>query len=249
MKIAIVGYGRMGKKIAEIIRNRKNGDSIVTIDKFSPDAEYNTLDETSLAGVNVAIDFSFPDAVMNNINTYVKLGVNVVMGTTGWYDRMDEVKSLVGNKIGFIWSGNFSLGVHLFCRVIENAAAVFNKFPDVYDELAYEIHHKDKKDSPSGTALMIGNLLAGQLDKKDKLVTERLDRQISPNELHVASVRGGYVPGTHVVMFDSLADTIEIKHTARSRDGFAMGAVLSAEWVKDKKGFFNIDDFMKSYFG
>ena len=144
MKIAIVGYGRMGKKIAEIIRNKKSGDTIVTVDKFSPDAQFNELNEQSLNGVDVAIDFSFPDAVLTNIETYARLGVNVVMGTTGWYDMMDYVKGLVGDKIGFIWSGNFSVGVHLFSRVVAQAAAIFNKFPDVYDEMMYEIHHKGK---------------------------------------------------------------------------------------------------------
>ena len=244
MKIAIVGYGRMGKKINEIIRDQKNGDTIVTIDKFSPDANYNALTDESLSGVDVAIDFSFPDGVLTNIETYIQHGINVVMGTTGWYDKLEDVKKMVGSKIGFIWSGNFSVGVHLFSRIVSQAAAIFNKFPDVYDEMMYEIHHKGKKDSPSGTAMMIGDLINAQLDKKNKIVTERLDRAIEPNELHVASVRGGYVPGTHVVMFDSLADTIELKHTARSRDGFAMGAVLAANWIKDKKGFYNIDDFM-----
>ena len=112
--------------------------------------------------------------------------------------------------------------------------------------MSYEIHHNEKKDSPSGTELMIGEILNKTLDSKNRLVTEKLDRKIEKDEIHLASVRGGYFPGTHVVLFDSKVDTIELKHTARNREGFAYGAVSAALWLKDKKGFFNIDDFMDS---
>jgi 4-hydroxy-tetrahydrodipicolinate reductase len=166
------------------------------------------------------------------------------MGTTGWYDHMDKAKKIVAERdIGFIWSANFSIGVNIFFKIIKEAGKVFNRFPD-YDVMCYELHHNRKADSPSGTAEMIGNIIVEKLDRKQTLVKETLCRRILPTELHVASVRGGETPGTHVVTFDSPFDTIELKHTVRSREGLALGALRAAEFIKDRKGFFDIEDLM-----
>jgi 4-hydroxy-tetrahydrodipicolinate reductase len=246
MNVAIVGYGRMGRQIEKIL-NEKSIKVGATIDKFAEDAQFNQLNADALKGIDVAIDFSFPDTVIDNFRIYIENGVNVVMGTTGWFDRMDEVKKMVNDQIGVIWSGNFSLGVNLFFKVVEAAGKIFNHFSD-YDSFLYEIHHNQKKDSPSGTAKMIGDILLKELDHKNKGVEEKLDRKINEDETHFASIRGGSVPGTHVVVFDSEADSVELKHTARNRNGFALGAIVAAKWIYNKKGFFSINDYMNEIF-
>ena len=149
------------------------------------------------------------------------------------------------NGTGLIHSSNFSIGVNVFFKIIENAARMFNKIEE-YDVYGYEMHHNKKIDSPSGTAKTIGNILINNIKRKDKLLFEAINRKIQPNELHFASVRAGAIPGTHAVGFDSDADTIELKHTARNREGFALGAIMAAKWIKNKKGFYTIDDMMDS---
>ncbi|MCG8569913.1 MAG: 4-hydroxy-tetrahydrodipicolinate reductase [Spirochaetes bacterium] len=245
MKIAIVGYGRMGKQIEKVLKEQSV--SYITIDLHNPEAQFNTLNSQTLQNIDVVIDFTTPEVVLSNIEIYLAAKVNVVMATTGWYDHLEGVKKKIGQHIGFIWSGNFSLGVNLFFRIIKKSAEMFNYF-DQYQPAVLELHHQGKKDSPSGTASMINNILLECLDNKNKGQFEKLDRQIEQNEIHVASVRGGYFPGTHAVYFDSPVDTIEIKHTARSREGFAVGAVAAAAWIKDRQGFFHINDFLDSLF-
>lgn len=244
MNVAIVGYGRMGKQIEKVLKSKgiKVGS---IIDKFSNEATFKDVNKDSLDNIDVAVDFTTPDSVIDNIKQYIDNNVSIVMGTTGWFDKLDKVEKMVSNKIGFIWSGNFSIGVHIFFRIVKESAKIFNNFPE-YDPMMYEIHHNQKKDSPSGTAKMISDIIIKELSSKNKSVEDKLDRKIEDSELHVASVRGGSVPGTHTVMFDSPVDTVELKHSARNREGFASGAVLAAEWIKDKKGFYSIDDLMES---
>jgi 4-hydroxy-tetrahydrodipicolinate reductase len=240
MKLAIIGYGRMGYEIEAIARSRSH--EVITFDTQCK-ADFCEITEENMKGVDVAIDFTIPETAISNTKILNNLKINTVMGTTGWYNKTADMKK-AAKDIGFIWSGNFSIGVNLFFNILEKASKIMNKVQE-YDVLAYEAHHNKKKDSPSGTANMMADILIKNLDKKDKLVTERLDRPIKENELHFASIRGGSIPGTHSIQFDSAADNIELKHTARNRSGFALGAVLAAEWVKGKKGFFNINDFMK----
>ncbi len=248
MNIAIIGYGKMGKEIENIALSK--GINITsTIDPNNPRAKYKEIDEESLKDIDVAIDFTHPSTAIKNIRKVSALGVNMVVGTTGWYDDMDKAKKTVEDAgTGLIWSGNFSIGVNILFRIIKDSAKIINKFKD-YDVFVHEFHHKEKADSPSGTAIMIGNILLGNIDRKKKIVTEELKRKILPEELHISSTRGGYVPGIHTISFDGPADTIELKHTARGRQGFALGAVTAAEWVNKKKGFFNIDDLMKNIIG
>jgi 4-hydroxy-tetrahydrodipicolinate reductase len=247
MKIAIIGYGRMGQEI-EKAALQKGHEIVAKIDSFNPCATAKEITTESLNGADVAIDFTVPADAIKNAKAYADAGINTVMGTTGWYDHMKEMESIAktGN-IGMIWSGNFSIGVNLFFRMIEDACKRIDNVKE-YDAFAYELHHRQKKDSPSGTAEMIGKIMLDNLSGKKKIVREKLDRKINDDEFHLASVRAGSIPGTHVVGFDSEFDTIELKHSARSRGGFALGAVLAAEWIKGKKGFFGIDEFIKSLF-
>lgn len=243
MTVAVVGYGRMGKQIEKVLLEKKL--KVISIDKFNNEADFKSVDTKSLENVDVAIDFSFADSVVSNVKSYVDNNVAVVMGTTGWYEKIDEIKKIISNKCGFIWSGNFSVGVNIYFRIVKAAAEMLNNFPQ-YDPLVLELHHKQKKDSPSGTAHMLGDILLNTIKRKDTVTTDKIDREINNNEIHVASGRCGYFPGTHQVIFDSAIDTIELKHTARTREGFAVGAVMAAEWIKDKKGFYSIDDFINS---
>ena len=239
MKIAMVGYGRMGKEIEAVAKAK--GYELITIDTQSK-ADFKKIDEESMNGIDVVIDFTIPTTAIENAKIYNNLGINTVMGTTGWYDHMDEMKESV-KDIGFIWSGNFSIGVNVFFRIIENASKIIDSVED-YDIMGFEAHHKGKADSPSGTAKMIADILIKNIDRKKKIVVDKLDRKIEEDELHFASMRVGSIPGTHTVIFDSDADTIELTHKARSRKGFAIGAVMAAEWIKEKKGFYGIDEFM-----
>lgn len=244
LNIAIIGYGKMGREIERVAKAR--GINIASvIDPNTKDAPFDEISRESMKNVDVCIDFTVPEAAIDNIKKAAGFRKNIVMATTGWYDDMDKAKKIVkGSGIGLIWSGNFSLGVNIFFRIVEDAAKIIDNVED-YDVFAYEIHHSQKKDSPSGTAKMIADMLVRNIKRKESIVTDRLDRRIKDSELHLASIRGGSVPGIHVVCFDSAADTIELKHTARNREGFALGAVMAAEWVNKKKGFFNIDDLMK----
>ncbi len=241
MKIAIIGYGKMGLIIERIAKERKH--DVVTIDPIV-EADFKEINADSMKNVDVCIDFTTPTVVLDNARACSTLGKNIVMGTTGWYEQIDEMKDIV-KDVGFIWSGNFSIGVNMFFRTVEETAKVVNKIPE-YDISVFESHHNMKKDSPSGTAKMIADKIIKNVKRKDAIVTDKFDRAPEKNELHLASMRCGNIPGTHTVTFDSEADTIELTHRARNREGFALGAVLAAEFVAEKKGFFSIDDLMKN---
>ncbi|HLD87638.1 MAG TPA: 4-hydroxy-tetrahydrodipicolinate reductase [Candidatus Nanoarchaeia archaeon] len=247
MKIALIGYGKLGREIEVCAKQR--GHTLVRIDPNAKDADYLEVSSESLKGADIAIEGSHPSAVMDNIAKTAALGVNLVVCTTGWYERMEEVSQLIAkNGTGLIWSGNFSLGVNFFMRIVEGAAALIDQV-DGYDISIHEFHHAKKADSPSGTALMLGNAILKQMTRKESIVTERLDRPINPNELHISSTRCGSIPGIHKVTIDSAADTIELTHTARTRQGFALGAVLGAEFIAGKKGVYTIDDLMNEVVG
>jgi 4-hydroxy-tetrahydrodipicolinate reductase len=256
MKIALIGFGRMGQTIANLAGNKHQIRLIVDHDSNDANSQRaNQLDAVLVediatadwTDVDVAIEFTHPESVMKNVKLLCENGVNTVIGTTGWYDQMEQVEGWTkehGN--GVLWASNFSIGVHLFWEMVRRGAEVMNAFPE-YDAFTHEYHHNQKADSPSGTALSTAKLVLENLDRKTELCTETLsDRPIKPEELHVSSTRGGSVPGTHSVFFDSPADQIEIKHTARNREGFARGAIKCAEWVNGKSGFYSIEDYLKS---
>lgn len=248
MKIAINGYGKMGRLIAQLA-SEQNIEVVSTIDPAVKSADFKELNKNALSNVDVIIDFTVPEAVANNIEKYIKHSTNAVIGTTGWYKDLNNIKNKVEeNNTGLIWSANFSIGVNIFYRIIRESANLIDNFT-LYDVMGYEIHHNRKKDSPSGTMSMIGDILLENIKNKKKIVTEKLNRKILQEEIHLASVRGGNVPGTHVVSFDSPVDTIELNHTARSRRGFALGALKAAEWINGKKGFYGIEDMMNEIIG
>ena len=234
----------MGHEIEKVAEAK--GIAVRTIDPHAADADFKEINEESMRNADVCVDFSHPNAVIGNIEKAAGFKKNIVVGTTGWYSSMDKVKRIVKDSgIGLIWSGNFSIGVNAYFKIIEHAAKIMNNIND-YDVFVHEFHHNQKADSPSGTAVMLGKIITANINRKNKVVTEELKRKIEPNELHISSTRGGSIPGTHIVGFDSAADTIELKHTARSRQGFAVGAVMAAEWINKKKGFYDINDLMKS---
>jgi len=247
MNVLIMGYGKMGHEMEAVLRER--GHRIVArIDEKPGLGDATIPTEKHLTEAEVAIEFSQPPAVVPNAKLYAKAKIPAVVGTTGWKASEEEVKRIVLDAgIAYLRASNFSIGAHLFFALAEEAARMIQSLPQ-YDVLLYEIHHNQKKDSPSGTALTAADRILHALPRKKRIVTEKLDRKIEPDELHVASVRGGAVPGIHTVLLDSEADTIEITHSARSRKGFALGAVLAAEWIIGKKGFLSVEAFIKDLF-
>ncbi|WP_026713420.1 4-hydroxy-tetrahydrodipicolinate reductase [Flavobacterium daejeonense] len=230
MKIALLGYGKMGQVIERIALER--GHEIV----LKKD-EFNTFDGLSTA--DVAIDFSVPMAAVENISACFNNNVPVVSGTTGWLDRYDEMIALCKEKNGgFISSSNFSLGVNLFFGLNEYLAKIMSNI-EGYKVSMEEIHHIHKLDAPSGTAISLAQDVIKN-SNYDKWTLENTKK----NEIHIEAVRTGEVPGTHTVTYDSGIDSIEIKHTAHNREGFALGAVIAAEWLAGKHGIFSMRDVL-----
>ncbi|MCF7861914.1 4-hydroxy-tetrahydrodipicolinate reductase [Candidatus Woesearchaeota archaeon] len=250
MNVALIGYGKMGRMIHSLAPSL--GVDVVSIidpnvkeQKFNDANVYSGLSEETLADVSVCIDFSHPSQAVHNILKVLDFGKDMVVGTTGWYKEMSKVSDAVeDSNRGLIWSGNFSIGVNIYFEVLKRASILFNKFEE-YDPYVLELHHNQKADSPSGTAQMIGDILIDNIDRKSKFIQESLNRKIEPEELHIASVRVGSITGEHVVGFDSEADSIIIKHSAKTRAGFAAGALHAAKWINGRKGFFSIEDMMK----
>lgn len=248
MFISIVGFGNMGNLVEETAKEK--GVSVVsTIDPVVSNARYKEITEESIGQADVCICFTQPSVAIDNIRDIASLGKNIVIGTTGWVEDIEEAESIVKeNGVGLIYSENFSIGVNIFYKMIEQTSALINRFDD-YDIFINEMHHKGKVDSPSGTALNLGDIIIRNINRKNTIVTECLERKIHPEELHVASVRGGYIPGYHSVIYDSEVDTITIRHEARSRKGFAVGAVTAAKWLNGKQGFFTKDDMLVDLLG
>lgn len=250
MNIAIIGYGKMGHEIEKALSETKH--KVVAIIDPTIQAGGNKFKEVSaqaLKDADVCMDFSSPSVVVDTIKKVAALGKNMIIGTTGWYDKLEEVKKIVQEKkIGLVYAPNYSIGVNIFFKIVKDAAKMFSKF-DSYDPFVIEEHHKGKADSPSGTAKVLGNIIIENIPRKKKAVYDKLDRKIADDELHVVSVRAGNLPGTHIVGFDSEADIIKLEHEAKGRRGFVLGAIMAAEWVNGKKGLHTIDDVMKEVVG
>ncbi|PHR88341.1 MAG: 4-hydroxy-tetrahydrodipicolinate reductase [Leeuwenhoekiella sp.] len=229
MNIALLGYGRMGKTIEKLATER--GHKIVkTIDQ-DDDYEFN--------GADVAIDFSVPDAAVANISACLNAGVPVVSGTTGWLDHYDEMVSLCENKKGaFIYASNFSVGVNIFFELNKQLAKMMQNLKE-YDVDMTEVHHIHKLDAPSGTAITLAEGILDYSDKKDWVLDEK-----ETGKLTINAVREGEVPGTHTINYQSAVDEITIEHKAHSRNGFALGAIIAAEWLKDKTGVYGMKDVL-----
>jgi 4-hydroxy-tetrahydrodipicolinate reductase len=219
-ELAIVGYGKMGRLVEQLAP--EYGFAVaLKLDEFN-NAGFVGLTPENFRGVDVAIDFSIPAAVPRNVEGIAALGVNMVIGTTGWLEHLEAVKAAVAKHgVGLVWSPNYSVGVNAFFRLVSEAARLLATQPE-YGAWAWEIHHSTKKDAPSGTLL--------------KLVDE-MKKAGYARPIDVGSNRAGAHPGTHEIGFDSSADTITLRHTARSREGFARGALKAAQWVTGKKGF------------
>jgi 4-hydroxy-tetrahydrodipicolinate reductase len=235
LKIAILGYGKMGREIERLAEERKiEVTEIFDIDKPIYKHERHDFD--------VAIDFSSPSAVLKNVETLGHIKKNLVIGTTGWKDQQSEVENLVNQSgIGVVYGSNFSVGMQMFYKIVERAAQFANKIAD-YDVAVHELHHKRKADSPSGTALSIADIILKEFFRKNDILEETSHGVISPHSLHVSSIRLGEATGTHTVYIDSLADTIELTHRSKNRSGFALGALAAAQWVHEKKGFYNFQE-------
>lgn len=241
MKIALLGYGKMGQIIERFALER--GHDVVL--KISID---NTEDLTTanLAKADVAIDFSAPDAALGNIYACFDANVPVVVGTTGWYGQLQEVKNeCLSRNNSLLYGSNFSIGVNLFFHINKVMAKLMNDYP-AYEVQVEEIHHTQKLDSPSGTAMTIAEGIIEQMDRKTEWVNElvgaQFDDVVKKDQLLIESLRIENVPGTHTVLYSSEVDEIELKHTAHNRAGFALGAVVAAEWLQNKQGFYNIAD-------
>ena len=225
--LAIVGYGKMGKLIDQLAP--EYGFAVtLKLDEFN-NVDGAGVTRGNFRGVDVAVDFSIPPVVRGNIEAIATLGVNLVIGTTGWLEHVESVKRAVdAHGIGLVWSPNYSVGVNVFFRLVTEAAQMLAAQPE-YGAWAWEIHHATKKDAPSGTLL--------------KLV-EDMKRAGYARPIDVGANRAGTVPGTHEIGFDSAADTITLRHSARSREGFARGALQAAQWVIGKKGFHEFSEIL-----
>jgi len=229
INLALLGYGKMGKTLAQLAPQR--GFEVRLIMDIDENTQGHGIAREKFKGIDVCVDFTTPEAAVDNIRAVAAVGVNLVVGTTGWNEHQPEVRRVIEQAgVGMVFAANFSIGVHLFYRLARAASEIFAPFP-MYDPFITEAHHKMKTDAPSGTALEIA-------------------RQVQPcfgeRKIPVASVRAGYIPGLHELGFDSEADTIVLRHTARGRQGFAEGALYAARWVVGKKGFYSFAEVLEA---
>ncbi len=244
INIALIGYGKMGKEL-ERLAVEHNMNVVNIIDEYEKPGGAG-LTKQSLKNVDVCIDFSIPHAAIDNIEAVAKCGKNIVIGTTGWYDKLDDVKKIVKkSKIGLLYAPNYSIGVNIFYHGVGVISELCDKF-NLYDVSIAETHHTQKLDSPSGTALALAENVMEHYKSKKSILTETPKGKIKPEQLQVVSTRMGSVVGNHRVTFDSEADTIELVHNAKNRTGFAHGALIAAEWLKGKKGVFTMKDVISS---
>ncbi|MBL7707495.1 MAG: 4-hydroxy-tetrahydrodipicolinate reductase [Chitinophagaceae bacterium] len=236
MNIALIGYGKMGKAIEEIAVQR--GHSIVLKIDENNLADFNA---EKIATADVAIEFTGPHTALDNIKKSIGFTIPLVCGSTGWTEKMDEVTQLVKEKNGtFLYASNFSIGVNIFFEVNKRLAALMAPHKE-YEVILEEVHHTQKKDAPSGTAITLAEQVLNEIKRKKRWVNELSD---NPEDLEIISQREDPAPGTHHVKYSSAVDDIEIIHTAHNRKGFAAGAVLAAEFIKDKKGIFRMKDVL-----
>ena len=239
-KIALLGYGTMGKVIESIV----DSEQISITDIFDLG---NPIIPTVNYAFDVAIDFSIPKAVRANAEAVTVMGKNLVIGTTGWADELDYIKSLADkHDVGIVYGSNFSIGMQLFFRIARVTSKFVSKISD-YDVSIHELHHNRKLDSPSGSALEIGRILLEGFDSKDHILTGNAESKIEQSALQISSSRVGDIPGTHTIYYDSAPDTIELTHRARNRTGFAKGALLAAKLIHGKKGCHDFSDLLDEY--
>jgi 4-hydroxy-tetrahydrodipicolinate reductase len=269
MNLALAGYGKMGRLIESKALER--GHRVVAvIEPYMPDGGngaaasgapvYTSIAGAALEAADLVIEFTRPDSAPDNIKNSAERGLPVVSGTTGWYARLGEISAAVKSAgSALLWASNFSLGVNLFYRIAACAAKAFDPFPE-YDVGGLEAHHNKKADSPSGTAKTLAEKVLAAMTRKKRAVWDTLDGPPPADAIHFPSLRAGSIPGVHSLFFDSPADTIEITHTARSREGFAAGALRAAEWLancpgpgqaagKARAGVFTVEDVLEDILG
>jgi len=228
LNLALLGNGKMGQAVAALAPQR--GFAVRLVLDENSNRDYAGITAANFKGVDVSVDFTTPEAAAENIRRVAALGCNMVVGTTGWYDRLEEVREVVQKAgVGVVYGANFSVGIQLFYRAARAVAEIFARYPS-YQPYITEAHHRFKKDAPSGTAIELKRKVAASL---------------APRETPVSSVRAGFIPGTHELGFDSEADTVILRHTARSRQGFVEGALYAARWVAGKKGMFDFADILE----
>jgi 4-hydroxy-tetrahydrodipicolinate reductase len=232
VKIALLGYGKMGKLVEALALHQ--GWKVDPKLDIQDNAGGRGITKAAMEGVDVAVDFSQPDAVLPNVEAAARLGINLVVGTTGWMGAFDRVESVVRESgIGMVYGSNFSVGMNLFFEIVERASQLVGKFPQ-YDPFLTEQHHRAKKDAPSGTALNLKAILAAHFP----------DRTLS-----IACTRAGLIPGNHQVGFDCEPDTILLEHRARNRQGLAEGAILAARWIAGRKGLYDFHSVFRQMLG
>ena len=237
MKIALIGYGKMGKEIEQILIARGHTIPLII------DLNNTNLDAAHLKEIDVAIEFTTPSTAYGNVVKCLEAGVPVVCGTTAWLDKLPQVEQLCKEKTGaFFYASNYSIGVNIFFEINRRLAQLMNRFGE-YDVTIEETHHTQKKDAPSGTAVTLAEGILENLDRKQKWVC---GTTTVPEELEVVAIRRSVVPGTHTVTYESDVDSFSITHMAKSRRGFALGAVLAAEFLYGKTGIFSMKDLMKA---
>ena len=236
MKIALIGYGKMGKTIERIARER--GHEIVSIIDLDNTVDY---DSAAFKSADVAIEFTAPHVALSNYRRAFAAGVAVVSGTTGWTEELPQLKKEIkeGDSTLF-WSSNFSLGVNIFMAVNKYLAGIMNQFPNYNVEMT-EVHHTQKLDAPSGTAITLAEEILDRLDRKKGWVKET---ETKPEYLAIKSIREGQVPGIHTIRYESSVDSITITHDTKNREGLALGAVVAAEFTAGKKGFLGMEDML-----
>ena len=231
----------MGTAVAEVAGER--GHEIVA--KFNSRHPLPEEDREALRGAEVVIDFSLPALAWSHIERYCRWRVSAVVGTTGWYDRLEQVRKRVSEcDASLLYAPNFSLGVALLVRSLKAVMPLLEQLPE-YDAYVHEAHHVKKLDSPSGTALLLGNVLLDGLSRKTRIESEAQHGRIEPEALHVSSTRVGSVVGRHTVGLDSPFDSIELIHNAKNRKGFAFGAVKAGEWMKGRRGLFTLENVLE----
>jgi 4-hydroxy-tetrahydrodipicolinate reductase len=227
MKLAIVGYGKMGRSIERLAP--EYGCEVALRLDVNNNANFEAMTAENFRGIDAAVEFSMPSTALANIERLAALHVNTVVGTTGWLNEIERARAAVSKSgTALVWGANFSVGVNVFAQIVAEAAALFARQSD-YEAWAWEIHHSAKKDAPSGTLLAL---------------VERMKKSGYDRAIDTGSNRAGSIPGTHEIGFDSADDTITLRHTARTRDGFARGALRAARWIAGKKGFYEFREIM-----
>ena len=243
MHVALVGTGQMGSAVEQVALDR--GHEIGA--RYHSECPFAAAGPAALKDIDVAVDFSLPALALDHIQRYCEWGLPAVIGTTGWYDELERVERLVDDHgASLLYAPNFSVGIAVVRRALEGVLPLLDQLGD-YDPFVREMHHTNKVDSPSGTAQMLGGLLVEGLERKDHVETETQHQRIDSSAVHVTSTRAGTIYGEHTVGFDGPYDQITVGHRAKTRRGFAAGAVRAAEWLDGRQGLFRLDDMLADW--